>query len=235
MGVVFVNMVEKAFHDSEYFKEFDEEMIQQISNISSVRVYDKGAYIFSEGEFGSKVFLTFNGKIKIFKMNSSGKEFVIKILQGGDFFAESLLFDYHPKYPSTAQVIEKSDVIEINKSAFEHLLEMNCAIAVQIIKNMSKRLLYLSKRFENLTIGSSITKVSFFIYDLAQSRGIKKNGDILIEIEDKREIMANMLNLSRENFERTLTYLQNEDLIHVSRKNIIVKSIDKLKELAFNI
>lgn len=224
-----VNTIE----NSEYFKGFNAEMIESLMKISRVVYFKKGENLFWEGNKGIDVFMGLSGKIKIFKISASGKEFIIKLIKCGDFFAESLLFDKNPVYPANAVANDNSSVLAIDLHEFERLLTNNNSIAVEIIKNLSKRLSYLSQRFENLIIGNSVIKVAFFLFDLSRTAGVKDDEKIKIKIEMSREAMADMMNLSRENVERTLGYFQSSGLIVAGRKYITIIDPDKLKALAF--
>ncbi len=217
------------FKKSEYFSDLPDDKIGKILDISEIKSYDRGTRIFSEGEIGKKIFLTLTGKVKIFKMNTSGKEFVMKVLKNGDFFAESLLFQENEKYPATAEIIDRSNILEIDKIKFEKLLKEDSDIATEVIKNLSKRISYLSKKFENIVTGSAIAKAAFFLTDLAKSQEKKD----IIELDTTREVIANMLNLSRESFERALGYLENEGVIKVKKREILIIDHVKLRDISF--
>ena len=216
---------------SEYFSGLNAEMMGKILGISRVVEIKKGEILFSQDDSGKNIYMVLSGNIKIFKLSTAGKEFIIKILNPGELFAESLLFK-EKFYPASAQAMERSKVLAIDVDQFEELLMKNNAIAVEIIKNVTSRLSYLSQRFENLIIGNSFIKVAFFLLDLAYSDGTKEGKNIKIILNMNRETISNMLNLSRENVERTLKYFKDKNLISLSKDHVTIIDIDKLKEMA---
>lgn len=224
--------VSEIIQKSEYFSNFNGEMIGKILHISRVVELKKGEILFSQGEIGKDIFMILNGKVKIFKISASGKEFIIKILRTGEFFAESLLFKSSVFYPASAESLEKTKVLAIDLKKFEELLMTDNVIAVGIIKNITERLFYLSQRFENLIIGNSVVKLAFFLLDLANSKGIRDEPKVKIRLDMSREMIGNLLNLSRENVERTLSYFKDQNLIMMNREYITILDVDKLKEIA---
>ncbi|MCL4407526.1 MAG: Crp/Fnr family transcriptional regulator [Thermotogae bacterium] len=216
---------------SEYFSSLNAEMMGKILGISRVVEIKKGEILFYQDDAGKNIYMVLSSRIKIFKLSTAGKEFVIKILKPGELFAESLLFK-EKFYPATAQAMEHSKVLAIDVEQFEYLLMKDNAIAVEIIKNVTSRLSYLSQRFENLIIGNSVIKMAFFLLDLAYSGGIKEGKSVKITLDMNRETMGNMLNLSRENVERTLRYFKDQNLISLDRNRVTILDIDKLKDIA---
>ncbi|PMP70187.1 MAG: hypothetical protein C0176_08080 [Mesoaciditoga sp.] len=217
---------------SEYFSNFNSEMIGKLLSLSRILEFKKGEILFSEDNVGKNIYMVLSGKIKIFKLSATGKEFVIKILRPGELFAESLLFKKEKFYPATAESMENSKVLAIDVNRFEVLLMNDNLMAVEVIKNLTSRLFYLSQRFENLIIGNSAIKMAFFFLDLAYSKGIKEGKNIKINLDMNRETIGNMINLSRENVERTLKYFKDQNLISLGRKHLTILDIDKLKEIA---
>ncbi len=217
---------------SDYFSNFDVEMIGKLLGISQVVEIKKGEMLFSQDEKGKNIYMVLSGKVKIFKLSTSGKEFVIKILRPGELFAESLLFKKEKFYPASSGAIENSKVLAIDVNRFEDLLMNDNSMAIEVIKNVTFRLSYLSQRFENLIIGNSVIKMAFFLLDLAYSGGIKEGKSVKITLDMNREMIGNMLNLSRENVERTLKYFKGQNLISLNKDHVTILDIDKLKEIA---
>ncbi len=209
----------------EYLREFHDESLKRISEISKIDFYDKNSIIFTEDEKGRFIYVVRTGRIKIFKTSPSGKEFIIKLMESGDVFAESLLFE-DTNYPAHAQCMQASSVIAIDKFKLESLIETNCILAKDFIKIMSRRLNFLSKKMENLTLDNSVGKVAFLILELSSSKT-----QVVKDIQ--RKDLAKMINISRENFERILTYLSKKGVIQLDKGKIRILNREGLKFLMY--
>jgi CRP/FNR family transcriptional regulator len=74
----------------------------------SIRRFERGELLFSEGDPGTGSFLMASGKIRIFKLSSSGREQVLTVGESGSSFAELPVFD-GGKYPASASVLGDFD------------------------------------------------------------------------------------------------------------------------------
>ncbi|WP_456400008.1 Crp/Fnr family transcriptional regulator [Mesoaciditoga sp.] len=215
----------------EYWENFSEYSLGEISKISKVEFYEKKSIIFTEIEKGERIYIVKKGKVKILKMSPSGREFIIKIMERGEVFAESLLFE-DGNYPATAETMEDTFLIVIPKRELEKLIALDNKVAVDFVKTMAHRLSFLSKKMENLTMDNSIGKVVFLILDFLRRKSNGKNENRVI-LNVKRKELANMINISRENFERILTYLSKLGLIDVKKNEVVVKDLESLKSMMY--
>ena len=222
----------KFLKSAGYLKSFSKNSLDKISEISKIEFYKKDSIIFTEIENGNFIYIVKKGRVKILKTSPSGREFIIKIMEEGDVFAESLLFE-KGNYPVTAETIEDTFLISIQKSKLEELIRIDNGVAVDFVKAMSRRLAFLSKKMENLTLGNSIGKVIFLILDLSNSSGVKTDEKFTIILDVRRQDLANMINISRENFERILSYLVKLGFISVEKNRIIVKDAESLRKLMY--
>ncbi|MDI3501734.1 MAG: family transcriptional regulator, cyclic receptor protein, partial [Thermoanaerobacter sp.] len=142
-----------------YFNELEDKSLEEIHKILIIKSFKKGSIIFMEGEKGEAIYFVRSGKVKISKTSSTGKEYIIKIMEKGDIFAESVLF-VGGEYPATAEAIEDSEVIVLKNQDIENLILKNSEIALSIIKLMAKRLKNVAVIIENLALRDSIGRTA---------------------------------------------------------------------------
>ncbi|MGB9679721.1 MAG: Crp/Fnr family transcriptional regulator [Thermoanaerobacteraceae bacterium] len=213
-----------------FFREIGEENLTELNNISKIRHLKKGTILFIEGNKAESIFIVKNGKIKISKISSVGKEYIIKIMESGDIFAESTLF-IGGEYPATAEVVEDAQVVEIKNSDIENLILKNSVIALSIIKLMAKRLKNIAVIIENLALKDSIGRTASVLLTFAKERGISTKEGILVEIELKRQELANLVGTSRENISRNLSQMDKDGIISLSKDKILIRDLEKLRNL----
>ncbi len=223
----------KFLKDVGYLENFSKDSLDKISKVSKIEFYKRNSIIFTEIEKGNFIYIVKKGRVKILKISPSGKEFIIKIMKEGDVFAESLLFG-SGNYPTTAETVEDTFLISIQKNELERLIGADCGVAVDFVRVMSHRLAFLSKKMENLTLDNSVGKVIFLILDLSNSRNTKMVEESTIILDVRREDLANMINISRENFERILSHLAKLNLIGVKKNRIVIKDTEGLKKLMYH-
>lgn len=86
------------------------------------RKFEKGAYIFHEGNMPYYYYQLVHGEVKLFSTNNEGKELLMGIFKDGQSFGEPpLLID--KAYPCTAQASSECVIIKIRKKHFLNILE----------------------------------------------------------------------------------------------------------------
>lgn len=211
-----------------FFSEIDDEDAEKIANLIIERKYKKNRIVFMEGEAAEAVYFVKNGKIKISKNTSEGKEHIIHIMTDGEVFAEACLFGISP-YPANAEAVEDSEVYMIKNADLEKLLESSPKTAIQIIKVMSKRLNLVSSQIENLALRDAYGRTASLIIQLLKNDGINAEDGVAIKTNLSRQDMGNMVGLTRETLTRALTRLKNDRAIDIDRDEIKVLDLDKLK------
>ncbi|AEF18379.1 transcriptional regulator, Crp/Fnr family [Thermoanaerobacterium xylanolyticum LX-11] len=214
-----------------YFNVLSEKSLFEISKIALVKEYKKNTVIFYEGDEGDAIYFVKKGKVKISKISQQGKEHIIRIMEDGDIFAESLLF-IGGKYPATAEAIEDSKIIVLKNKDIENLILSNNEVALGIIKLMAKRLQNVAVIIENLALKDSLGRTVSILLTFAREKGIQGKDGIAIELNLNRQDLANMVGTSRENMTRILSQLDKEGVIKLERHAIVIKDVNALKNLS---
>ncbi|MDE4542966.1 Crp/Fnr family transcriptional regulator [Thermoanaerobacterium sp. R66] len=214
-----------------YFNVLSESSLFEINKIAVEKEYKKNTVIFYEGDEGDAIYFVKKGKVKISKISQQGREHIIRIMEDGDIFAESLLF-IGGKYPATAETIEDSKIIMLKNKDVENLILNNNEVALSIIKLMAKRLQNVAVIIENLALKDSLGRTVSILLTFAREKGIQGKDGIAIELNLSRQDLANMVGTSRENMTRILSQLDKEGVIKLERHAIIIKDVNALKNLS---
>ncbi|GFR36038.1 Crp/Fnr family transcriptional regulator [Thermobrachium celere] len=213
-----------------FFSSLDSESLNKLSEIIVEREYKKGSSIFIEGEEAEAVYVVRNGKVKIYKTGSDGKEHIIHIMSDGDVFAESCIFEACP-YPASAEAVEDTVLYVLENNKLEKLLEEHPKIAVELVKIMARRLRMVAMQIENLSLKDANQKTATLIVNLFKIGGVEVINGAKIKLDVSRTEMANMVGLTRETLTRTLFKFKNEGIIDIDGKELIIVDSYKLLQL----
>jgi CRP/FNR family transcriptional regulator len=192
------------------------------------RLFRKGAVIFFEGDQGEGFHYVQRGKVKIAKIADDGREHIIKVLSSGDLFAEVLLFNNRP-YPATAIAMEDSQIGIIKNTDLEQLVLHNNALALQLIKALSQRLLYAQQKIKNLALDDVVVRTAETLLKLAKDHGKSlPDGAVEIHLDLSRQDLGSLVGTTRETVTRTLSALKKAKLIEIEGAKIIIRSTAKL-------
>lgn len=213
-----------------YFSELEEQQLKKLYNITTLKPIKKGCIIFTEGQKGEAIYFVKTGKVKISKISSVGREYTIKIMEEGDVFGESTLF-IGGEYPATAEAIEDSEILELKNKDIEDLILKDTQIALSIIKMLAKTLKYIAVVIENLALRDSVGRTASILLTFARERGTPIKEGILVEIDLKRQELANLAGTSRENITRILSQMDRDGIIKLGKDKILIKDLEELRKM----
>lgn len=104
--------------------------------------YPKGAFVFREGDVGDTMYLVESGQVAVVGQESNE---TIAVMGPGSFVGEISLLLAQPR-TANLQVTIDAVLWALNKKDFEHLITTRSAIALEIMRELSQRLVQTTKR-----------------------------------------------------------------------------------------
>jgi CRP-like cAMP-binding protein len=168
-----------------------------------------------------------SGKVKTYKTNEDGKEFVIGLYSAGDFFGY-MPFLEGANYKDTAEALEETELAVIPKEDFEQLLNNNKEVMYQFIKLLANNVSEMEQQLLNLAYNSLRKKVADALITIYKKYG---EGVPNFRIDMSRENLANIAGTAKESVIRTLSDFKDEKLIDISKGDIIILDEKKLSNM----
>ena len=132
------NRVE-VLKQSSIFSGLNEDELAMMAGLAVERSLAPGEFVFWEEDAPEWFYVVAEGRIKIVKYSSLGKEFIIAFFGPGEMFGEVAVFDDKP-YPASAQAVAETKVLGIRGKDFLSLLARRPQVAVRIISVLGGRL-----------------------------------------------------------------------------------------------
>ncbi len=204
--------------------------IDKILTNSLVRPVKKNSTLFVKGDEGDRLFAILKGRVKISVVSEEGREIVLAVMREGDFFGEIAFLDGCHR-TADATVIEEAEIMSISRADFFPLVESHPEIYLKIIQILCDRLRITNETIEDsifLTIPARVAKT---LLKLGASYGQEQNGRIHFNIRISQQELANIIGTSREVVNRHIRQLQNDKVISVEERHIIINDIAALETL----
>jgi len=193
--------------------------------IARVRECPRGELLFSDGERAEGFFVVLDGKVKVYKLSSEGKERILHIVHPGGTFAEAAIFG-NGLYPACAEPLLPGKLLFLPKDGFLALLAGNGRIAINMIAGLSKFLRQFAQQIEELTFKDVPSRLARYLLELSRGRAAT------VELPVSKSQLASNLGTVSETLSRTLRKLSDDDLIRVNGKRVEILDVDRLEELA---
>ena len=190
------------------------------------RKYSKKEAIYKEGDFPHYLFAIKTGKVKTYKINKDGKQFIHQVLTEGEFIGQHALIQ-DINHIEFAEALEPTELILIPRIEFQNMIFQNREVAAQFIKMLSKDI--VEKEHELLGLA----------YDTLR----KRTADNLIKLLDanqnnpkisvSRNDLASMVGTATESVIRILSEFKKDELIKIEGSDITVLKPEDIKKIRF--
>jgi CRP/FNR family transcriptional regulator len=209
------------------FSGLPEDQISAIKQIAVEKRINKGEIVFSEGEEGHGFYVIAEGRIKIFKVSTEGKEQILHIFGAGQPFGEVPVFAGQ-KFPANAQAIDKTRALFLPRAAIVELIAANPSLALNMLAVMSKKLRQFTVQIENLSLKEMPARLASYLIFLAE----EQDADEFVTLKISKGQLASILGTIPETLSRILGKLSGRNLIRVDGRIITLLDRDGLEDLA---
>jgi CRP-like cAMP-binding protein len=192
-----------------------------------VDTYKKRQRIFSEGNHPIRLYYVQKGKVKIFKINDEGKELIIRIVNEGEFFGYTAMFE-NSVYKENADALEDSEIATIPRTEFEELLHSHPDVSRKFIKLLASDVTEKEEQLLHIAYNSLRRKVADALLSVHKTYHTAPDGDIYLS----RENLAALAGTATESLIRTLTSFKAEHLIDIKDGRITILDYSRLERMA---
>jgi len=177
--------------------------------------------IIKAGEPPSAVYFVVRGSVRVLVEDEEGHELVLAYLGPGEFFGELGLFGAESTRSAWVRARTDCEVIAIDYRQFRQLCQDSPELLLHVAGQIAQRLRRTSRRMGHLAFLDVTGRIARVLLDLAKdSQAITHPDGMLIRIT--REELGRLVNCSREMAGRVLHDLEQQGLIAVDGKSIVV-------------
>ncbi|HTA26455.1 MAG TPA: response regulator [Bacteroidia bacterium] len=203
-------------------KEFS--LPDKISSEYKVRTYKKKDSIYHEGDTPNFVYFINKGKVKTWRINLDGKEFITGTYEKGDFFGHLPVLE-GGNYNDSAAVMEECELAMMPQNDFLSLVYSEHEISARFIKMLANNINENEKRLLSLAYNSVKARTATVLLELLKKTKPGEN------IRTSREDLAGMVGTSTESLIRTLSDFKADKIIDIEGREIIVNDQKGLEKV----
>lgn len=216
----------EAISNMEIFKNIAKSSIDDLADICEIKCYQKGRHIFRDKEVIKKIFIVYKGKVSLYKLNESAQKKIIFILGEEDIINAVVLDDLPASI--NCEAFDNVEILAFDKEKFQEVMAKDFELTKIIMSSLTIKVRRLYRQLKNSTPIKVEKRVAAKLWKLSKDYGVKIEDGVLIDLKISITYLADMFGASRETISRALKILQDNDLIIIDRKKIIVKDRDKL-------
>lgn len=185
----------------------------------------KKEILFVEGETSHYLFYLISGKIKLFKTNEMGKEYISRIYTAGDLFGYTALLD-GGMHEESAEALEESEVGMIRREDFFDMIRNSPDLSLRFLKNLSCDISDLKENLVKLAYNSARKRVAEALIYLADKYAAE--GTENISFAASRNDISALSGIAPESVSRNLSDFKEEGLLLIQNGYLQIIDLNKL-------
>lgn len=185
------------------------------------KTYAAKQLIIKEGDPSNDLFYIISGSVTVMIEDSKGNEIVLAYLNAGEFFGEIGLFSDESNRTAFVRAKTKSDIAKISYEKLQGLHNIFPELLFSIASQMAMRLRRTSRKVSDLAFTDVKGRVARTLLDLCKEPDAMTHPDGM-QIRITRQELGRIVGCSREMVGRVLKSLEEDHLISVSGKTMVI-------------
>lgn len=186
-----------------------------------LRSYPAKHIIIKEGDPSADLFYIVSGSVTVLIDDQKGREIILAYLNPGDFFGEIGLFDEEHRRTAFVRAKSKCEIAQISYERLKGLHEILPNLLFEIASQMAIRLRKTSRKVSDLAFTDVKGRVARALLDLSKEPDAMTHPNGML-IRVTRQELGRIVGCSREMVGRVLKDLEEDRLISVAGKSIVV-------------
>ena len=184
------------------------------------RKYPKGSTIIYAGEKSDSIYFITKGSVTVLIEDDSGREIIVAYLNEGDFFGEMGMFGEGTR---TAWVKAKTEceVAELSYQRFVEISKKDSGMLFELATQLADRLGRTTQKVGDLAFLDVTGRVARQLLDLCNEPDAMTHPDGM-QIKITRQEIGRLVGCSREMVGRVLKTLEDQGLVSVKGKTMVV-------------
>jgi CRP/FNR family transcriptional regulator, cyclic AMP receptor protein len=183
--------------------------------------YPAKSVIIKEGDPSYELYYIISGSVSVIVEDAKGREIVLAYLNPGDFFGEIGLFDENHKRSAYVRAKSKCEIAKISYDRLKSLQPLFTDLLFSIASQLAIRLRKTSTKVRDLAFTDVQGRVARTLLDLCKEPDALTHPDGM-QIKVTRQELGRIVGCSREMVGRVLKSLEEDHLISVAGKTIVV-------------
>jgi CRP/FNR family transcriptional regulator, cyclic AMP receptor protein len=191
----------------------------------------RGETLFREGDSGDCLYVITDGKIKLGRAATDGRENILAILGPGEMFGELSLFDPKPR-TATAVAVVDSTLMSLGHEALDQLLTGRPAVAESMLAALAQRLRRTNESLADLVFSDVPGRVAKALLDLSTRFGVQADDGLHVTHDLTQEELAQLVGASRETVNKALADFASRGWIRLEARAVVINDVDRLSRRA---
>jgi len=214
-----------------FFRHLSSEAIIEINQLFEDNDMTAERPIYFEGDPATHLYLVATGKVKLLRHTASGREVLLDILRGGEYFGNLSIIG-GGGYTETAVAQTDCCILQISAQNFEKVLIRYPDVTMKVLKAVGERLEQSQEIIKQLSVYTVEQRIAAALVRLANKMGEHKQESVLIQLPFSRQDLAAMTGATVETVSRVVSRFSAEGIISTGRRWVSINDLGGLEAIA---
>ncbi len=223
--------VAERLADSPFGRKVGSEICGTLLDMSVTVDFEAGAVLFEEGDPPQGVYFVCEGQVKLIRSGPGYREHIVHLAERQAVFGEASLF--MATHPVTAVALKPSTLLRFSRAPFLEYMARQPVLQGYVLEVMAGWLQQLIEKIDELTLCGGAQRLARYLVGLHEKNPYA--GYVIaaqVELPTRKRDLATMLNMNQPSLSRILRQLQDQTLIEVKGRRVVLKDLEALRGLA---
>ncbi len=208
----------------------DEAMAALRTSMATIRLR-RGEALFHEGDSGDKLYVVLEGKVKLGRTSSDGRENLLAIMGPGQMFGELSLFDPGPR-SATLTAVTDAEFASLSHEDLLRWLEDRPSVARGLLAQLAQRLRKANDVVADLVFSDVPGRVAKALLDLADRFGRTADDGVHVHHDLTQEELAQLVGASRETVNKALADFASRGWLRLEPRSVVILDMERMSRRA---
>jgi len=213
------------------FSGLDDEAAAALSASMSESRLGRGEILFHEGAEGDRLYVVTEGKVKLGRTSSDGRENLLAILGPGQMFGELSLFDPGPR-SATVTAVTECTLKSLGHDELGPWLTGRPEVARGLLTQLAGRLRKTNDVVADLVFSDVPGRVAKALLDLSSRFGRVADDGVHVHHDLTQEELAQLVGASRETVNKALADFVSRGWLRLEARSVVIMDVERLKRRA---
>lgn len=206
------------------FKQVSPQQAKELIPYLRHEVFDKGEYIFTEGDTDQRMYVIQSGRVKLTRQSADKRVQLLSIQTRGELLGEIPVFDPEggPRTANAVAMVNDTQVVWLDHDALFAWLDKYPRVAVDMLQVLANRMRANNEHIADLVFTDVPGRLAKTLLNLASHFGEPVEAGLQVPHDLTQEEMAQLVGSSRETVNKALTDFANRGWIAREGRTIII-------------
>jgi CRP/FNR family transcriptional regulator len=212
------------------FRGLSPEDQRRVAVLATLKDLKRGDYVWRAGDPAEYLTLIVRGRVKIVR-HADGGDVILEIFGEGEPVGAIAVYNYIP-YPASAVCLEPVTLLMMPRRDYFELLDRHPDFARAIIRELTKLVVALTRRIEEMRGQKVEVRIAQLFLTLAERMGRQSKHGVEIPIRLSRQEVADLVGTTMESAIRVLSRWGREGVLVTGEGRFVIPSRERLREVA---